>query len=105
VKESRELVQTIETNPSAHTNPYMHFLQSEFWGGLSGFAVYVMFHAAALGTEQIAHRWPMADPAPSIFFTEVLHWGGAIGGSMTFCIITGYQLIMLSKRLWAEVSA
>lgn len=82
----------------------MHFLISEMWAGLAGVGVYLIFRCAAWLIDAVASTFPLEDTAPADFFSLVLHWGAAISGSATFVLITIYQLVVLFKRLWAEVA-
>jgi hypothetical protein len=84
-------------------NPYLRFIQSEFWAGTAGVAVYAIFRAAAWLIEMIDSQLPLQDPAAARFLAQVLSWGAALGGAATFALITVYQLAVLLRRLWQEV--
>jgi hypothetical protein len=91
--------------PRLRSNPHVHFLISEAWAGVAGVGVYLIFRCAAWLTDLVASMFPLKDAAPADFLSLVLHWGAAIGGSTTVVLITVYQLLVLFKRLWAEVAA
>lgn len=91
-------------NKKKRLNPYLHFLLSEAWAAAAGIGVYMIFRGASWLSDLVAARLPLQDPAPADFFSQVLNWGAALGGSATFVLITAYQLTVLAKRLWAEVA-
>ena len=84
------------------TNPYVHFIVSEFWAALTSVSVYLLFRLAGKATDTISEYLPVHDPAPAEFLSTVIHWGAAVGGSMTFAIVTIYQIVILAKTLWIE---
>ena len=82
-------------------NPYFHFLISEVVAAFCSLVVYVFFRISAWATEQINSLFPLTDNGPAELFLHFLHWGGAIGGGLTFVLITIYQFPVLMKRLKA----
>jgi hypothetical protein len=84
-------------------NPHLHFLVSETWAAVAGVGTYLIFRSGAWLIDGVASSLPVQDTSPANFLSFTLHWGGAIGGSATFALITIYQLVVLFKRLWAEV--
>ena len=86
-------------------NPYVHFLVSEIWAGVTGLLVYVLFRCLAWSTQLVTTYVPVHDDAPGIFLETVLSWGAAISASGTFIIISIYQFVILIKRLWKAVQS
>jgi hypothetical protein len=84
-------------------NPYVHFLISELWAGLTGVGVYAIFLSGAYATQYITTLLPLQDKAPAIFLQDILGWGASISAAATFVIISAYQLVVLGKRLWESV--
>ena len=101
---------TLETNPpeaeasadALIANPYIHFMISEGWAGLTSVVVYLLFRAASFATQIVTDYLPLNDRARSDFLDLVLSWGAALSASATFAIVTIYQLLVLIKRLRKE---
>jgi|SRR5579872_1340723 len=85
------------------SNPYIHFIISEAWAGVTGVAVYALFRIGAYGTQSITGMTPLQDPAPALFLETILSWGAAISAASTFAIISTYQFAVLIKRLWGAL--
>jgi hypothetical protein len=100
---------TLETDPQNAEpadaligNPYIHFMISEAWAGLTSVVVYLLFRLASYVTQVVTIYLPLDDRAPSDFLERILSWGAALSASATFAIVTIYQLAVLIKRLRKE---
>lgn len=84
-------------------NPYLHFIISEFWAGLTAVIVYGIFHGGAYVIQIVNERFPLTVDEPSSFLDLTLSWCAALSAAVTFVVITLFQVIRLSRRLWRDL--
>jgi hypothetical protein len=84
-------------------NPFIHFIISETWAGLTSVVVYLLFRTASFATQYITEHLPLQDQAPSDFLELIISWGASLSAAATFTAVTAYQLLVLLKRLRADL--
>jgi hypothetical protein len=85
------------------SNPYLHFLVSEFYATLASAVVYCFARFIAFVIQLVDDRFPLRDNGPLSFLELIMGWGGALATTAVFTVITLYQLLILLKRLYREL--
>lgn len=80
----------------AHKRPMLHFVLSEFFGGMASFSVLAFFVLFSYLADLIIKNFPLVNGAPAQFLEEVLAWGAAFSGGITFIVITVCSLVRLA---------
>jgi hypothetical protein len=85
------------------SSPYFHFVVSEAWATAASGAVYCFSRLVAWLVQFVDQLLPLNDPAPLVFMERIMSWGGSFVTAAVFLLTTGYQLIVLLKRLYRGI--